>query len=444
MKKAVKTALRFLGYEIRRLPQPLPADLREFIRANSRDLELAPVGRSPAGATAAPKPFIEGKKSLIVEGWRFHAHSYAVVNQWQLLALARRPDMAIRIRDKPFLNSQWKAQADLFTDTDEATLQRLGPAASSDSADVTLRTTFPFDFSTSNSGITAVFGTTEYQTLQPDMIRDPVMFDAIDRREWIPDVRVITPSRWSANGFYRAGFDEKQVLIIPHGVDLGLFRPDPMLRAEVRRKLSIPEGAFVFLTVGAMTSNKGIDLLLKAFIEVSRTFPHARLVLKGLDSLYGSKDLLISMLQKIPPHERGRVLKQMVYLGKSMSFRELAALYCGADAYMSPYRAEGFNLPVLEAAACGLPVLCTMGGPTDDFVLDSFARRVESRLRPFEVNGRELVMLEPDLEHLTALMRSVVDDHEWRKEAAVSARAHAAARFTWDHIVDALVTKLWS
>ena len=43
-------------------------------------------------------------------------------------------------------------------------------------------------------------------------------------------------------------------------------------------------------------------------------------------------------------------------------------LYNIADLYISPYRGEGFNMPVLEAMSVGLPVLVSAGGSTDDFV----------------------------------------------------------------------------
>ena len=47
---------------------------------------------------------------------------------------------------------------------------------------------------------------------------------------------------------------------------------------------------------------------------------------------------------------------------------QMAALYNLADAYVTPYHAEAFNMPALEAAACGVPLIVPRGGPTDDFV----------------------------------------------------------------------------
>jgi glycosyltransferase involved in cell wall biosynthesis len=57
----------------------------------------------------------------------------------------------------------------------------------------------------------------------------------------------------------------------------------------------------------------------------------------------------------------------------------LRHLYAAVDCYVSPYRAEGFNLPVLEAIACGTPVIVTRGGATDDFCDDQVAVRINGK-----------------------------------------------------------------
>ena len=74
------------------------------------------------------------------------------------------------------------------------------------------------------------------------------------------------------------------------------------------------------------------------------------------------------------------------YLGLAitLSSDELAELMACADVYVSPYKAEGFNLPVLESMALGVPVIITKGGPTDDFTNAAFAKYVDSERVPGE------------------------------------------------------------
>jgi glycosyltransferase involved in cell wall biosynthesis len=379
-----------------------------------------------------------------VEGWRFIAHSYAIVNQWQLLALSRQKETVVKVIDAPLHGRHWQTQEGLFDPQAERILRSFDLAESDESADVTLRIFFPLDFSPSPSIQTAVFGTSEGHVLRKEQFRDLQAYENFQKLPPPANVMVITPSRWSAEGFYKAGFKTEQVLIVPHGVDVGTFRPMPDLRGQIRSQIPVAEDDFVFFSAGAMTGNKGVDLLLQAFAEVCRKFPHARLVLKGLDSLYASKRFLHQNLQTVPVDVRQRVIDRIHYFGESLSFERMAMLYQAADVYVSPYRAEGFNLPVLEAAACGIPIICTRGGATDDFVTDGFARRIESKKVSKRLNDQDIWRLEPDLEHLIALMVSAIEDNAWRKRAAEAGPLHTGAYYTWDSAVDKLVGKLWN
>ena len=101
-------------------------------------------------------------------------------------------------------------------------------------------------------------------------------------------------------------------------------------------------------------------------------------------------------------------------------------------------------MPVLEAAACGIPIICTRGGATDDFVTDAFAQRIESEKLTRQHKNEELSRLEPNVEHLIALMSSAIEDHSWRKQAAEAGPLHVRANYTWDCVVDMLVRKLFN
>jgi len=383
-------------------------------------------------------------RSLVVKGWRFLPHSYAMVNQWQLLSLLRRSDIVLKHLDAPHYKPSWPRSDNVFAALEEQKLAAIPPSLPDEPADVLLRLYFPYDFSPSSARRTAVFGTSEAQCILKLQCGDVRFYEDFRRGVAPSDVTVVTPSHWSAEGFTKAGFKPEQVLVVPHGVDIATFRPMPGLRRAVRKAGAMAEDEFVFLSVGAMTGSKGIDLLVRAFAQVSKRFPHARLLLKGMNPLYHSRDRLRKILQALPAADQERVAASISYFGASFSNRKMALLYQAADAYVSPYRSEGFNLPVLEAAASGLPVICTKGGSTDDFVSDGFARKIKARKETRLVGEDRWTELEPDLAHLTELMMAAVEDHAWRRAAAAAGPAHVAEGFTWDQVTERLVRGLWA
>jgi glycosyltransferase involved in cell wall biosynthesis len=191
-----------------------------------------------------------------------------------------------------------------------------------------------------------------------------------------------------------------------------------------------------------MTTSTGVDLLLRAFADVASRNPEALLVLKGADDLYSSAGYVKHAMSGIEPETRKLVQGRTHYLGRTYSFRQLAQIFQAADVYVSPYRTESFNLPVLEAVATGLPVICTSGGPTDDFTTPDVALRIESRMVPHPRYEPEQVKLEPDVEHLTTLMHKVMTDRAFAETAGRCGPALVEARFTWRHAVDSLLRAL--
>jgi glycosyltransferase involved in cell wall biosynthesis len=369
-------------------------------------------------------------KSLCVEGWRFLHHSYAMVNQWQLLSLLKRNDLSLSVRDVPY---PWTARKGLFTPEQESLLESIPKLAPGEPSDATLRISVPFDFSLQPEGRTVVFGTSEYKIIEPRACKALPDIESLSRSDFL----LVTPSHWSRLGFLNLGLPDDQVIVIPHGVDPATFRPS-IDRKAVRKALNL--SGFTFGNVSAMTGNKGIDLLLRAFLVVVEKHPDARLLLKGSDDLYDSQNLLQRTIQGLPEGAASSLEGRIVYAGNAATMASIAEFYQLADVYVAPYRGEGFNLPVLEASACGTPVICTKGGATDDFMTDDTARFIESR--PADFTYRKGVTgfgLEPDLDHLIHLMLEVMEDTEWRAHAAHVGPTRAQKEFNWDMIVDKLI-----
>jgi glycosyltransferase involved in cell wall biosynthesis len=232
--------------------------------------------------------------------------------------------------------------------------------------------------------------------------------------------------------------------VVALGFDPRVLHPDAARRDATRARLGLAD-RFAFLSVGAMTDNKGIDLLLRSFAVVSSRHADVRLVLKGADDLYRSRDLLERVVAGLSAADRDAVTSRLVYIGERQSAQEMADLVRAADCYVSPYLAEGFNLPVLEAAACGVPVICTAGGATDDFVDASFAWRIRSRLDWMRIDlGFVGEVLQPDVEHLTELMSLAASDPDQARRRGRAGAEHVAARFTWDRVTERLVEELFA
>jgi glycosyltransferase involved in cell wall biosynthesis len=374
-------------------------------------------------------------RRLLVEGWRFIPHSFALVAQSHCLCLLRRAGVELRFTDLPLHFDSWRQTSGVFTPAQEEALaaMRAPEPGFQPQATFTLRAERP-DFSAPASGRRFAFATAEYRVLA-EANRSGLASGA----QVPPAVSVVTPSRWTALAFERFGLPPERVRVVPHGVDPELFRPDAQARQATREKLGLRD-AFVFLSAGAMTWNKAPDVLLKAFARVAQTEPQARLFLKGADALYPSKDLLREVMAELPAATREAVASKLVYSGETYSSPMMAGLLRAADAYVSPYRAEGFNMPVLEAAACGVPVICTGGGPTDEFTEETFARRIRSLPSRKELGpGQTGDYLEPDIDHLVELMRAALRDPAAGQRAGAAGAAHVAQSFTWERVTDRLL-----
>ncbi len=382
---------------------------------------------------------------IIVEGWRFLAHSYAIINQFQCLEMLRRPNVTLCHRDAPYYAAHWQPVKGLFPAAAEARLHQLASPDPTHPPDAILRMSYPHDFAAASTQRLAVFVTAELGMVKKIAIAHG---QTLQEAHNTADALIITPSQWSQRGILQSGADPARVRVVPHGVETNLFYPLPAAeRSRLRAQLGWH--GFVFLNIGTMGGNKGIPLLLKAFAAIAAQYPEARLALKGLDSLYGSHAQLTTLCQTLTADqtltaaEMHLVQARLLYIGNTLTFAETAQLYQAADAYVSPYFAEGFNLPVLEAIASGLPVICTAGGPTDDFTQPAFALTISSHLQELDIDSTSSgYCLIPDLDHLISLMQTVLEQTAFRTQARSAGPRFIAEQFTWKHAIDKLLNVL--
>jgi len=347
---------------------------------------------------------------LLVRGWRNINHSIALVNQYHLLAFAQNPYVRLYHEDMPFASPDWNpvANAAGFDVAQQAKLSQIcEPGA--EEMDAILTISVPFVPSARKCDKQAAFIVTEFGLLDTDFA------SGSDPLRWLEegDRMIVTPSNWCKKKAEEFGFRSDRVKVIPHGVEQNLFFPiSEEERLMARQRLGFQEDDFVFLNLGGMMANKGVDLVLSAFAVVLKKYPNAKLLLKDMRQLYRySTDHLFALVNRKHPGLLNEEVKSAIrVVSVNLPLNMMRAVYGAADVYVSPYRAEGFNLPVLEATACGLPTIVTQGGPTDDFCRESSSRFVESRLTREPIDGQDAPgeYLEPSLDSLIASMEAEI------------------------------------
>ena len=132
------------------------------------------------------------------------------------------------------------------------------------------------------------------------------------------------------------------------GIDLAKFGPaTPGERASARKKLGIREDDFVFVYAAEFSKRKNQAFLISAFAEASKNHPRMKLLLAGTGALLESSKELV---RQSGAEERIR------FLGFVADMREL---YAACDVCVSVSLIEGLPFNVMEAMACGLPVLAS-------------------------------------------------------------------------------------
>ncbi|GAB0119780.1 glycosyltransferase [Acidisoma sp. 7E03] len=379
------------------------------------------------------------KPALLVEGWRGINHSYALVNQYQLREWLAADTFDLFARDLPFLHPDWSRArngAD-FPSTDQALIDAIPPPGDRP-IDYVYRIGAPIHAGApEDDRCTITFMVAELGLPLHNFAPSPERFAFFCR----DDNRIVTPSRWSRDRIVEFGFPEEKVSVVPHGADRDLFSP---LTAEERRArrslLGLALDETVFVNVGGAFWNKGLDLLLTAFCRLKQSRPRIRLLLKDQRDLYGrtAETVVKELTDSGACAFDAATLAAISIIPGHLTRPQLRDLYGMADAYVSPYRAEGFNLPVLEAIACGTPVIVTAGGATEEFCPEGLALRVPGRqatLADFESRapGR---YIEPDGEALLEAMRRICDGAAPRPQEMASLRETVLTRFSWAAAAD--------
>ncbi|RAY14252.1 glycosyltransferase family 1 protein [Actinomadura craniellae] len=216
--------------------------------------------------------------------------------------------------------------------------------------------------------------------------------------------RLVVPSKATRDELVRLlAADPTRIDVAYHGVDHEVFhRPTEAERARVSDRLGLHGRPYIAF-LGALEPRKNVPNLIRGWVRAVAELPEPpALVLAGSGGWDDEVDAALAMV----PH-RLRVVRPGY-----LSSPSLAGYFGGALTVVLPSRDEGFGLPVLEAMACGAPVLASRHAALP------------------EVGGEAVAYTEPDVESIGAALTRLIADAP-RRESLAAAAYERSRDFDW-------------
>lgn len=207
--------------------------------------------------------------------------------------------------------------------------------------------------------------------------------------------KIIAVSRSTAKDLTEMyGISPSKIKTIYHGYNEKLFHlpsaEEKNQIASVKKKYKIPENNKYLIYVGAIQPRKNLGILVSAFerIKTLQSFKDWKLVLAGSEAW---------MTEELKKQIETSTWKKDIIMTGNFTISDLPYLLWGAEFFVFPSLYEGFGIPILEAMACGVPVLSARNSSL------------------IEVGGTAAVYFDPrKVDDLTTLIRTLADSPEKR------------------------------
>lgn len=304
-------------------------------------------------------------------------------------------------------------------------------------------------------------------------------------REWALRINsevdaLVLPSEQAARSAHGAGVI-RPIWVVPQGVDVDTFRPKAPGEVDV---FDFP--GFRFLSVFEWVPRKGYDALLRAFwrefskrdavcLVIKTRHFGSRTVATEISNLYqryftmGSTERKGNKGRNALVHRRSQRRRTVGNRWQSSSFgfkfapdnkapiylydgllsdADLARLYRHCAAFVLPTRGEGIGLPLMEAAATGLPIVVTGWGGQMDYLRPEDAYIVSYKLQPVPKKIQDKwqslhgYWAEPSILSLRRQMRGLYESRGEIRPMALRQRLHVTSHWNWDVCVRQLLEYL--
>jgi len=219
--------------------------------------------------------------------------------------------------------------------------------------------------------------------------------------------KVIALTKTEVKEYKEMGVAENKVEIVPNGIDLSEYDNLPK-KGEFREQYGIREEEKNILYLGRIHKIKGIDLLVKAFADLVKELKDVKLVIVGPDD---------GFLQTLKKQIEDLKINDKILFTGPLYGKDKVKAYVDADVYVLPSVYEIFSVAVLEACACGTPVIVTNRCGIANFV------------------NKVGYVVEYDKDQLRDAIFEVLGDEGLRRGFGEEGKRLVKEEFGWDRIV---------
>ncbi len=204
------------------------------------------------------------------------------------------------------------------------------------------------------------------------------------------------------------GFPHEQIKAIVNGVDTERFFPNHEIKEETRKKLDLKKSSLCIGTVGSLRPVKNQALLINACKAILPHFDQVEVLIVGEGPL------------------QSKLLQEVKTLGLSEKIHfagvqpNIPEILNALDIFVLPSRSEGMPNAVLEAMACGIPVIATAVGGTSEVIEDG-------------KNG--ILIASEDEPHLIQALTELIQNHEKRLAFGLEGRRRVLSQFSLKNMV---------
>ena len=242
--------------------------------------------------------------------------------------------------------------------------------------------------------------------------------------KWIYDVifglkivrnasKVIARNQSEVEQYKVMGVPEEKIIIMSAGIDLSKYTNLPP-KGLFKMKFGIKKEEKLLLYLGRLHKIKGIDILVKAFANVTQSINDVKLVVVGPND--GSLYELQTLIQNLG------VGNKILFTGPLYGSEKIEA-YVDSEVYILSSRYEAFGMTVLEAYVCGKPVIASNVGGLKDLV----------------INGETGLLFDPEnIEQLTYNIQLLLTDADRAEKMGLKGKIFVEGNFTIEKAVDAL------